>query len=84
MSGNACASISIFSADNAVAAPEKLHHLSRAFGLLSSIQPAEDCQIAQIGTRLLVLPQDLDILGYLGQRIGLIRVDGQYLIRRLA
>jgi hypothetical protein len=64
--------------------PEKLHNLGRAFGLLSSIRPAEDCQIAQIGQRLIVLPCDLDISGHVGQRIGLILVDEKYCIRRLA
>jgi hypothetical protein len=66
------------------AEPIHMHHLSRAFGLLASIQPVEDCQLAQIGQRLVVLPQDLDLSGHIGQRIGLIRVDEKYLIRRLA
>jgi hypothetical protein len=66
------------------AVPEKLHHCGRAFGLLQDIQPAEDCQLAQIGQRLIVLPQDLDLSEYLGQRVGLIRIDEKYLVRSLA
>lgn len=64
--------------------PEKLHNLGRAFGLLSSIEPAEDCQLARVGSRLIVLPSDLLLSGHVGQRIGLIRVDETYLVRRLA
>jgi hypothetical protein len=62
----------------------KLHHCGRAFGLLQSVECAEDCQIAQIGERLIVLPQDLDLSEYLGQRVGLIKIDEKYLIRSLA
>lgn len=64
--------------------PEKLHHCGRAFGVLSSIRPDDDCQIVLIGERLIVLPADLDMSGYVGQRIGLIRVDDKFLCRRLA
>lgn len=64
--------------------PEKLHNLGRAFGLLACIESAEDCQLARIGTRLIVLPADLTLSGYVGQRIGLIQVDGKYLVRRSA
>lgn len=64
--------------------PEKLHNLGRAFGQLTCLQPAEECQIAWIGARRIVLPQDLDLSAHLGQRIGLILVDEKYLIRRLA
>lgn len=42
-------------------APKKLHHLGRAFGVLSSIQPREECQIAWIDGNLVVLPRDLDL-----------------------
>jgi hypothetical protein len=62
--------------------PEKLHHLGRAFGLLSSVRQEEDCQIAQIGNRLLVLPADLHLSEYLGHRIGLMRYEDRFLIRR--
>jgi hypothetical protein len=68
--------------------PEKLHKCGRAFGLLSSIQPDEDCQIARIITRtderLIVLPLDLDLSSYVGLRIGLTLIDGKILCRRLS
>jgi hypothetical protein len=87
MSGDACASISTFSADNAEPRPEKLHHCGRALGLLTSIAPAEDCQIARMinrfGGRLIVLPQDLDLSGYIGQHIVMVRIDDRYLVRRV-
>jgi hypothetical protein len=55
------------------------------FGLLVSIQPDEECQIAQIGQDLIVLPQDLDLSGYVGKSIGMIRVDFErYCVRLLA
>lgn len=63
--------------------PEKLRHLGRAFGFLSSVQPAEGCQIAQIGERLMVLPEDLDLSQYIGRRIGMMRYEDRILIRRL-
>lgn len=81
MSGLVSTAINSFSAMRAT--PEKLHNFGRAFGLLSDIQPAEDCQLARIGKRLIVLPQDLDLSGHIGHRIGLILADGQHLIRRL-
>ncbi|MCX6677390.1 MAG: hypothetical protein NTU95_05535 [Methanothrix sp.] len=60
---------------------EKLHHNGRVFGLLASIRPDEECQIAQIGKRLVVLPQDLGLLGYLGQGIGVVKIDENYHVR---
>ncbi|MFA6371067.1 MAG: hypothetical protein WCW68_00430 [Methanothrix sp.] len=64
-------------------APTKLHHLGRAFGLLSSIQQAEECQIARIDDNLVVLPLNLDLSQYLGQSIGMMRDLNRILIRRL-
>jgi len=64
-------------------APEKLHHLGRAFGLLSSIQPGEDYQIARINDDFVVLPLNLDLSQYLGQSIGMMRDVNRILIRRL-
>ncbi|OPY54682.1 MAG: hypothetical protein A4E48_00261 [Methanosaeta sp. PtaU1.Bin060] len=55
----------------------------RAFGQLASIQPDDNCQIAQIGERLIVLPEDLDLHEHVGHRIGICRIEGQYHIRRL-
>lgn len=78
----ACASINNLPVPSATA-PEKLRHLGRAFGILFSVQPAEDCQIAQIGERLMVLPGDLDLSQYIGQRIGMMRYEDRILIRRL-
>jgi hypothetical protein len=57
----------------------------RMFGLLVSIQPDEECQIAQIGQDLIVLPQYLDLSGYVGKSISMIRVDFErYCVRLLA
>jgi hypothetical protein len=68
--------------------PEKLHKCGRAFGLLISIQPDEDCQIARIitrtGERLIVLPLDLDLSSHVGMRIGLTLIDDKFLCRRLS
>ena len=69
-----------FSADSA---PEKLYDLRGAFGLLSSIQQADECQIARINKDLVVLPMDLDLSQYLGQSIGIMREKNRILIRRL-
>ena len=82
MSGSAdCVPASSFSAGSG---PEKLHKLGRAFGLLSSIQPAEECQIAQIDKRLIVLPKDLDLSEHIGKMVGLMRYEDRILVRRLA
>jgi hypothetical protein len=62
---------------------KKLHHLGRAFGVLSSIQLREECQIARIDDNLVVLPLDLDLSQYLGQSIGMMRDVNRILIRRL-
>ena len=80
MSGTACEPINF----SASPTPEKLHHLGRAFGLLTSVQHAEECQLAQIGERLIALPEDLDLSGYLGQRVGMMRYEEHILIRRLS
>ena len=82
MSGIVSASINLFPADCSPA-PEKLRHLGRAFGTLISVRQEEDCQIAQIGSRLLVLPADIQLSEILGQRIGMMRYEGRFLIRRL-
>ncbi len=88
MSGDICAPIKTFSADNATQRPKNLHHCSRRFGLLVSIQPAQDCQMALIvnrfGEHLVVLPQDLDLSGYVGKRMGLTRIDNEYHVRGLS
>jgi hypothetical protein len=68
---------------SAGSAPEKLYDLRGAFGLLSSIQQADECQIARIDKDLVVLPMDLDLSQYLGQSIGMIRETNRILIRRL-
>ena len=68
---------------SAGSAPEKLYDLRGAFGLLSSIQQAEECQIARIDKDLVVLPMDLDLSQYLGQNIGMVREKNRILIRRL-
>lgn len=90
MSGNACAAINTFSANGAATAipepPEKLLHMGRAFGLLSAVRAESNCQIARIvnrfGERHIVLPSDLDLRGFIGQEIVLMRLDDRYLVRR--
>jgi len=79
-SSSVCGPVNGFSADSA---PEKLHHLGRAFGLLSSIHHAEECQIAKIDDNFVVLPLNLDLSRYLGQSIGMMRDMNRILIRRL-
>jgi hypothetical protein len=63
--------------------PEKLLHASRAFSHLISIQQEKDCQIAQIGSRLMLLPANLRLSEYLGQRIGMMRYKDRIPIKRL-
>ncbi len=59
-----------------------LHDNSGIFGKLFSIEPDEDCQIAQIGEFQVVIPQDFDLSSYIGQRIGVAYVLGKYYVRR--
>ena len=89
MSETLATPINCFSADNARPCPEKLHHRGgRRFGILSSIRQDEDCQIARIvnrfGEHLIVLPQDLDLSGYIGLGIVLVRIGDKYRIRMLS
>ena len=60
-----------------------LHNNSGVFGKLFSIEPDDDCQIAQIGEFQVVIPQDLDLAGYIGQRIGMAYIQGKYYVRRV-
>jgi hypothetical protein len=87
MSGIVSTSINPFPADVATPAPEVLRHCGRVQGLLAEIQPAEECVIARVvnrlGERHIVLPQDLDWSSYLGQQIVMMRLDDQYLVRRV-
>lgn len=65
--------------------PEVLCYIGgRAFGLLSDLQAYEDCQIATIEQRHIILPTYLDLKPYLGSRIGMVRVEEEYLVRKLA
>ena len=87
MSGTtAPAPICTFSADNAAQQPEKLLHMGRAFGLLSAVRAESNCQIARIvnrlGERHIVLPSDLDLRGFIGQEIVMLRLDDRYPVRR--
>lgn len=87
MIGTLAANINDFSADNPAQKPQVFHHCDRAQGLLVSIRPDEECQIARIVNRFcdrqIVLPQDLDLSEYIGQRIVMIRIDDKYLARRV-
>lgn len=73
------APIDVFSADRAV--PEKLLHLGRAYGLLSYVRREEDCQIARINRRQIVLPADLDLSAWVGKCVGMMRYNDRVLIR---
>ena len=73
------APIDVFSADRAV--PEKLLHLGRAYGQLLSVEREEDCQIARINRRQIVLPADLDLSAHIGRCIGMMRYNEKILIR---
>ena len=67
--------------------PEKLHHLSRAFGFLEDIRSEdEDCIVAKIGRREIVLPAAIepDLRPLIGCRIGMVRIENKYLVRRAA
>ena len=62
-----------------------LHDNSRVFGVLLSVEPAEDCQIATIATidqLIVVLPTELDLSGYMGQRIGIACICGKFYVQR--
>ncbi len=62
-----------------------LHDNSRIFGKLISIEPDDDCQIAeivQIKTDRVAIPLDLDLSAYIGQRIGMAYILGKYYVRR--
>jgi hypothetical protein len=61
--------------------PERLCHGDAAFGVLSSLSQAEGYQLAQVGKRLIMLPQELDLTGYIDQRIGLLKIDQEFLVR---
>lgn len=63
---------------------ERLHDGSRVFGPLHSAQPSEDCQIARIGERDVVLPADLDLSSFIGSRIGLVKIGEECRVRGLA
>ena len=61
---------------------ERLHDLSRAQGVLHSISIEEDdCQIAKIGERNVVLPLSADLSEFIGQPIVLMMNREQCLVR---
>lgn len=59
------------------------HDNSRYFGLLSSIEPAEDHQIATIDGHQVILPPDLDLSEYLNGPVGIACIAGKFYVRRL-
>lgn len=59
---------------------EHMHHCSRAFGLLHSVTPDDDCQIVAIGKRRVVLPEDLDLQAMMGKYIGIVKIDDKYYV----
>jgi hypothetical protein len=59
------------------------HDNSRYFGLLSSIEPAEDHQIATIDGHQVILPLDLDLSQYLNGPVGIACIAGKFYARRL-
>jgi hypothetical protein len=61
---------------------ERLHDLSRVFGLLLSChQEEDDCQIARIDERNVVLPLSADLSEFMGQPIVLMMNREQCLVR---
>ncbi len=60
------------------------HDNSRFFGLLSSIEPHEDHQIAVIHGTSVVLPLDLDLSKYLNGPVGIACIAGKFYVRLLA
>ena len=87
MSKTLAAPINIFSDGCVHEAMQRYEHLhpigGRAFGQLASIQPCDACQLAEIGGRLIVLPEALDLRAHVGHKIGICRIEEQYHIRRL-
>jgi hypothetical protein len=59
----------------------RLHDGSREFGLLLSCHQEEDCQIARIGERNVVLPLSADLSEFIGQPIVLMMNREQCLVR---
>ncbi len=60
---------------------EHMHHCSRRFGILHGVQKAEDCQIACIGKREVVLPADLQLKPWLSKYIGIVKIDDQHYVQ---
>lgn len=58
-----------------------LHDNSGFFGVLSSIEPHEDHQIAVIHNTRVVLPLDLDLSGFLDQYMGVACIAGKFYAR---
>ena len=62
------------------------HDNSRYFGLLSSIEPHEDHQIATItviNNYRVILPLDLDLSEYLNGPVGIACIAGKFYVREL-
>jgi len=63
---------------------QKLRHCGRVFGLLQSIRIEDECQIARIGEKDLVLPMTPDLSSHISQRIGLAMIGETLYVRGLA
>jgi hypothetical protein len=57
------------------------HDNSRFFGLLSSIELAEDHQVAVIDDCRVILPLDLDLSGFVNQNVGVACIAGKFYVR---
>lgn len=57
------------------------HDNSGFFGVLSSIEPHEDHQIAVIHGHPVILPLDLDLSGFINQYIGVACIAGKFYAR---
>jgi hypothetical protein len=66
--------------------PEKMLHCSRAFGLLSDIEQNDECIVATIGKRKVVLPEEMQarLEPLLNKRIGLARFYDEFCLRELS
>jgi hypothetical protein len=66
--------------------PQKMHHCDEQNGLLSDIQYDDECLIATIQGRKVVLPEELfeRLQPMLDKRIGLVRFDDEFYLRELS
>lgn len=57
------------------------HDNSGFFGVLSSIEPHEDHQVATIDHHQVILPLDLDLSGFINRNVGVACIAGKFYAR---